>query len=51
MVIFWDEVIEFELQRIKRRISLAEKHGIGSMAIEEKARLKRLERNKELRKQ
>jgi len=39
MVKLWDEMLAFEIQRTKRRIALAEKHGIGKMAMQEKARL------------
>ncbi len=50
MVKFWDESRKNERLKIIERIQHAEKHGIGKMVMEEKARLKKLERIIELRK-
>ncbi len=49
MVKFWDNVLDFEIARTKRRIKACEKHGIGDTAVYEKMRLKKQERQKELR--
>ncbi len=41
MVKFWHEMLDLAIVRTKRRIVIAEKHGIGKMAMEEKEVLKK----------
>ncbi len=49
MVRVWDKLIEDAIKRTKMRIKHCEKHGMGTNAMEEKNRLKKQERHKELR--
>ncbi len=51
MVKYWDEQLDKAIALTKMRIKYCEKHGVGQNAIEEKARLKKQERKKELRKE
>ncbi len=44
MVKFWAEMRKREKLVCQERIKHAEKHGLGKMAIEEKARLQKLNR-------
>ncbi len=44
MVGFWDVQRKIARAEVIERIKLAEKHGIGKMAMEEKARLLKLDR-------
>ncbi len=44
---FWDKMIKRERTVCLNRIKLAEKHGIGKMAMEEKARLLKLNKKME----
>jgi len=46
MVKFWDEQLTIAIKKTKRRIKLAEKHGIGEMAMREKSILKLQEKHK-----
>ncbi len=51
MVGFWADCRKRERMKVLERIKMAEKHGIGDLAMSEKARLKKLERIIELRKE
>jgi len=51
MVKYWDEQIEKGIKLTKFRIKHYEKHGRGLLVIEEKAKLKKQERNRDLRKE
>jgi len=51
MVTFWDKELDYYIAKSKVRIKFAEKHGMGIMAMDEKSKLKKQERSKELRKQ
>ncbi len=44
MVDFWKEQRKLERAKIQMRIKAAEKHGIGKLAMSEKARLQKLDR-------
>ncbi len=50
MVGFWDRALAQERLVTINRIKHMEKHGIGNTAMEEKARLKKIERKIQLRK-
>ncbi len=47
MVKFWYEILKKSRSRCIERIKLSEKHGIGQMAMSEKARLKKIDKNLE----
>jgi len=51
MVKYWDEQIKKGIALTKMRIKHMEKHGMGTNAMQEKARLKKQERKQELRRQ
>ncbi len=51
MVKFWDEALKKSKARCEVRIQLAEKHGIGKMAMEEKQRLMKIKKHIEDRKE
>ncbi len=50
MVKYWDIQIDKGIKLTKMRIKHYEKHGRGDLVIEEKAKLKKQERHKEVRK-
>ncbi len=50
MVNFWDGKRKIERLKILERIQHAQKHGIGKMVMDEKQRLKEIDRIIELRK-
>ncbi len=49
MVRFWDIQVEKGIKLTKMRIKHMEKHGMGSNATKEKARLQKQERHRDLR--
>ncbi len=49
MVKYWDEQIDKGIKLTKARIKHHEKHGEGNSTMEDKARLKKQERHKQLR--